>query len=135
MIEEGEDILDGIELMVANKEEGMTMETMMDITEVITTLVIGRGLTSKKLAPVFQQAGASTTQRLKRIGRAEGMIKVREELRKLSNRRMKESIREQEFQDMEIGLKKRRECAKRLERGELRSGELDSKYVQDNGSK
>ena len=70
------------------------METMMDITEISTTILIGRGLTSKKLAPVFQQAGTSTTERIKRIGRAEGMMKMREEMRKLKNRRLRENLRE-----------------------------------------
>ena len=45
LIEEGEDILDGLELMMDNKEEGMTMETLMDVTEIITTLLIWRSLT------------------------------------------------------------------------------------------
>ena len=108
LIEEGEDILDGLELMMDNKEEGMTMETLMDVTEIVTTLLIGKSLTSKKIAPVFRKAGASTSGRIKRIGRAEGMKKMRDELRKLSNRRMKENLREQEFQDIEIGLRKRR---------------------------
>ena len=53
MIEEGEDILDRIKLMMNDKKEGMTMETVMDITEVINTLVIGRCFTSKKLALVL----------------------------------------------------------------------------------
>ena len=112
----------------------MTMEKMMYVTELITTLVIGRGLTSKKLAPIFQQAGGAT-ERLKRIGRAEGMAKVREELRKLSSRRMKEIHREHEPEDMEIRLKSRRECSRRMEKGELRSHDVGNKHVQDYGSK
>ena len=71
LIEEGEDILDGLELMMDNKEEGMTMETLMDVTEIITTLLIWRSLTGKKIAPVFQKAGASTSKRITRIGRAD----------------------------------------------------------------
>ena len=61
LMEEGEDI--GLELMMDNKEEGMTMETMMDVTEVITTLLIGKGLTSMKISPVFQQARGLEGQR------------------------------------------------------------------------
>ena len=95
-----------------NKEEGMTMETLMDVTEIITTLLIWRSLTSKKIAPVFQKAGSSTSERIKRIDRAEGMKKMRDELRKLGNRRIKDNLRKQEFQDIEIGVRKRRECSR-----------------------
>ena len=63
LIGEGEDILDGLELIMDNKEEGITMETMMDLTEVITTLLIGKGLTSMKISPVFQQARGLEGQR------------------------------------------------------------------------
>ena len=92
-------------------------------------------MTSKQIAPVFQKAGASTSERIKRIGRAEGMKKMRDELMKLSIRRIKDNLREQEFQDIEIGVRKRRECSSRMERGELRSQEVENKYVQDVGSK
>ena len=135
LIEEGEDILDGLELMMDNKEEGMTMETLMDVTEIITTLLIWRSLTGKKIAQVFQKAEASTSERIKRIDRTEGMKKMRDELMKLSIRRIKDNLREQEFQDIEIGVRKRRECSSRMERGELRSQEVENKYVQDVGSK
>ena len=116
LIEEGEDILDGLELMMDNKEEGMTMETLMDVTEIITTLLLWRSFTDKKIAPIFQKAGVSTSERIKRIDRSEGMKKMRDELRKLSNRRIKDNLREQEFQDIEIGVRKRRECSSRMER-------------------
>ena len=39
------------------------------------------------------------------------------------------------FQDIELKEVKRRECATRMERGELRSGEVDNKYVQNGGTK
>ena len=63
------------------------------------------------------------------------MAKLREELRKLSSRRMKEIYREHEPQDMEIRLRSRRECSLRMEKGELRSQDVGNKHVQDYGSK
>jgi hypothetical protein len=44
-----------------------------------------------RIAPIFQKAGSKASERVKRIDRAEGMMEMREEMRKLKNMRMKPS--------------------------------------------
>ena len=45
------------------------------------------------IAPLFQKAGKLTTGRIRKTGRAEGMVKMREELRKMKNQRLKHTKR------------------------------------------
>ena len=133
--EEGEDILDGLEVLREGKEEGVSDEVLMDVTDIITSILIGSSWKVKQVAPIFQQAGEQTRERIKRVGRAEGMKKMRDEIRKLSNARLKHNIKKHEFQDMEVGLKRRGDCSKRRESGEVRSEHVENKYVQDSGSR
>ena len=79
MVEEGEDILDGLETMLTVEGSVVSGEILMDATEIITAIIEARGLVTKRLAPLFQKDGKAMTDRIKRIGRAEGMIRMREE--------------------------------------------------------
>ena len=83
--EEGEDILDGIEVMEECGEVSGTL--LLDITEVITALIVDRKLDTDRIMPTFQQAGEQKFDRLKRIGRAESMAKVRNEMLKMKDSR------------------------------------------------
>ena len=137
LIEEGEDILDGLEAMHAEEGSEVSEEILMDATEVITAIIVAKGLETKRVAPIFQKGGILTTDRIKRIGRAEGMIRMREEMRKVKNQRIKlnnRNITKNDFEDMELRTKRRRDCS-RLERGVLKSDQIDNKYVQDRGAK
>ena len=103
----------------------------------ITAIIVAKGLETKRVAPIFQKGGILTTDRIKRIGRAEGMIRMREEMRKVKNQRIKlnnRNITKNDFEDMELRTKRRRDCS-RLERGVLKSDQIDNKYVQDRGAK
>ena len=93
---------------------------MVDATEIITSIIVTRGLETKRVAPLFQEAGRQTTDKIRRIGRAEGMMKMREEMRKVKNLRIKSNtrdIRGSDFEDMNIQHMKRRDCTRRQERG------------------
>ena len=135
LVEEGEDILDGMEVLRDGNEGGVTDEMLMDVTDIITSILIGSSWKVKKVAPIFRNAGEQTRERIKRIGRAEGMKKMRDEIRKLSNTRLKHNIKQHEFLDMDVGLKRRGDCSTRMERGEVRSEHVENKYVQDSGSR
>jgi hypothetical protein len=65
MVEEGEDILDGLETMLTVEGSVVSGEILMDATEIITAII--------------EKDGKAMTDRIKRIGRAEGMIRMREE--------------------------------------------------------
>ena len=91
-----------------------------------------------RVAPIFQQARKARTEKVKRVGRAEGMIRMREEMRKAKNWRIKtktRDIRTSDFKDMEIREVKRREASRRMDNGVLRSDRVENKYVQDKGQR
>ena len=48
---------------------------------------------------MFQKAGKVTSERIKRIGRAEGMIMMRKEMRKVENMRLKMRNRDYNIND------------------------------------
>ena len=57
-----------------------------------------------------QKAGNKTSERMKRIGRAEEMIRMREEMRKLKNMKLKPSIRvirDNDFEEMQVRVVRR----------------------------
>ena len=80
MVEEGEDILDGLESMLGDDGNEVTEDILKDVTELITTIIIAEEMAKHRVAPVFQQAGKARADKVKRIGRAEGMIRMREEM-------------------------------------------------------
>ena len=43
-VKEGEDILDGLELMLTENGSGVTEKILMDATEIITAIIVARGL-------------------------------------------------------------------------------------------
>ena len=71
----------------------------MDVTDIFTSILIGSSWRVRKVAPIFQQAGKQTRERINRVGRAEGKKKIRYEMRKLSNVRLKHKIKQHEFID------------------------------------
>ena len=71
-VEEGEDILDGLENMLTEEGSGVSGDILMDATEIITAIMVARGLVKKRVAPLFQKDGKVMTDRIKRIGRERG---------------------------------------------------------------
>ena len=137
MMEEGEDIQDGLESMLTEDGTGVTDEVLIDATEIITTIIVARGMETQRIAPIFQKAGFKASERVNRIGRAEGMMKMREEMRKLKNKRMKpqmRSMKENDFEELEVREVRRGDASRRMETGVLRSDNLNNNLVQDKGN-
>ena len=66
------------------------------------------------------------------------MIKMREELRKLKNQRLKSktrNINERDFDDMEVEHVKRSDCSRRMDKGVLRSDKVPIRLLQDKSMK
>ena len=68
MVEEGEDILYGLESMLTEDGSGVTEEGLMDATKVITAIIVARGLQTQRVAPLFQKAGKTKSEKIKSIG-------------------------------------------------------------------
>ena len=105
MVEEGEDMLDGLESMLTEEGSGVTEDVLMDAAEVITAIIVARGMETQRIAPMFQKAGKKTSERIRRIGRAEGMIEMREEMRKLKSKRLKPAMRvmkDYDFDELQV---------------------------------
>ena len=78
---------------------------------------------TQRIAPIFQQAGSKTSERVKRIGRAEGMMKMREEMKRLKNMRMKPSMRcmkDNDFDDIQVREIRGGDAPRWMESGVLR---------------
>ena len=138
LVEVGEDILDGLEAMLVEESSGVSEDVLMDATEVITAILVARGLETSRLAPIFQKDGRSMTEKISRIGRAVGMIRMREEMTKVKNQRVKPNSRDYnttDFDDMKVQRKRRRDCTNRMETGILRSDMVTNRMVQDKGNK
>ena len=70
LVEEEEDILDGLEMMMECGDISGTL--LLDSTEIITALIVARSLDMDRVMPTFQQDGnQDSTKRLSRICRAE----------------------------------------------------------------
>ena len=93
MVEEGEDIMDGLESMLTEEGSGVTEEVLIDATEITTAIIVAGEMKTQGITPLFQKAGKLTTGRIRKTGRAEGMVKMREELRKMKNQRLKHTKR------------------------------------------
>ena len=50
MMEESEDILDGLESMLTEEGSGVTEEVLIDATEIITTIIVARGMKTQRIA-------------------------------------------------------------------------------------
>jgi hypothetical protein len=55
LVEEGEDILDGLEMMRESGEISGTL--LLDSTEIVTALIVARSLDMNRVMPTFQQDG------------------------------------------------------------------------------
>ena len=91
LVKEGEDILDGLEMM--EKDGEVAGELMLDSTEIIT-MIIARNLCSERMPVTFQQAGKMRAFPMdgKKTGRCatrrvESMKKMREMLTGKKNMR------------------------------------------------
>ena len=100
LVEEGEDILDGLEAMNGDETGEVTEEILMDAAEIITAIIVARDVETSKVAPIFQKDGKRTASKIRRIGRAEGMRRMREELRKVKNSRLKPNNRNLKSTDL-----------------------------------
>ena len=124
--------------MMEEREE-ISAEILMDATEMITCLIISRNLDTDRVMPTFQKEASTekkTTERIKRIGRASGMTKIRKELDKLKNNRKEEGSRSwspEDFRDMEFREVTRKELRKRSEY--IRSTEVRNNLVQNRGER
>ena len=90
-MEEGENILDGLEVMEECGEVSGTL--LLDITEIVTALTVARNLDTCRMMPTFQQDGNSSSKRLGRIGRAKSMAKVKDEMMKTRSPQRSDSRR------------------------------------------
>ena len=131
LVEEGEDILDGLETMENLGE--VSSKLLLDSTELITSIIVARRMESEEMMPTFQKDGKQpTTKNISRINRASSMIKIREEimkkkeLRKPTTSRM---ITEDDFTYLEVKRVTRRSSSNHA-RGVLAS-EVDNRLVQD----
>ena len=133
MVEEGEDILDGLETMLGEPGRGVTEDILKDATEIITSIILAEQMAKNKIAPIFLRAGKS-----RKVGRVEGMERMREELRRTKNLRIKPNSRDyrtSDFEDIEVKEVKRKEASKRMDSGVLRSDQVANRYVQDKGQR
>ena len=137
LMEEGEDILDGLELMADSGEVSSTL--LLDCTEMITTLIVARNLDDEEVMPTFQKAGTQNPKKkLTRQSRAESMTTIRKELVSMKNKRKPINVRtwaEESFQDIEIKRVKRREASRRMEHHGVSADKVENKYIQDRGVK
>ena len=86
LMEEGEGILDGLELMAESGEVSDSL--LLDCTEIITTMIVARNLEDEEVMPTFQKAGyQNPKKKLTRQNRAGSMAKIRKELLSLEKRR------------------------------------------------
>ena len=137
LMEEGEDILDGLELMTESGE--VSNSFLVDCTDIITTLIVARNLENEEVMPTFQKAGNhNPKKKLTRQNRAGSMAKIRKELLSLENRRKPFNMRtwaEENFQDMEVKKVKRTDSSRRMENQGVGAEEVENKYIQDRGRK
>ena len=118
MVDEGEDILDGLEMM--EKDGEVAGELLLDSTEIIT-MIIARNLCSDRMPITFQKAGKVKTfpmdgNRSEKCGtqRAASMRKMRELLAGKKNMRQSEGskeVHEDDFPEMEFRHVGRRESS------------------------
>ena len=76
LVEEGEDILDGLEGLNTNGLDGVTDEVLLDVTEIVTALIMTSGMENTGSEEVFLMEDKGESN--KKAGRAERMKKMRE---------------------------------------------------------
>ena len=143
LVEEAEDMIDGLEEMTATKEMSMTEEVLMKATEIITAIVVARNMDLGKV-PSFQKAGEPSQsfqldgKRTRRVGRGESMKRIRDELAKMTNRRKQEGVRattENDFGEIVVKETTRKEMANRRPNSFLSSAEVSNKCIQDSAQR
>ena len=90
-------------------------------------------MAKSKIAPIFLRAGMN-----RKVGRAGVMERMREELRRTKNLRIKPNNRDNrtlDFEDIEVKEVKRKEASKRMDSGVLRSDQVANRYVQNKGQR
>ena len=138
LVEEGEDILDRLEVMEGLGE--VSMKLLMDSTELVTSIIVARKLMDGQGMPTFQQDGQRTSpasRNISRKSRASSMIRIRDELMKKKELRKpatSRTVTEKDFDDMKIKRMPRREMSKKA-KGLLTSSQVNNSLVQDAGSK
>ena len=137
LVEEGEDILDGLETMESLGE--VSDNLLLDSTELITSIIVARRMETDQELPAFQKDGNeenAASRNISRISRASSMIKIREELLRRKELRKPVSSRmvmEDDFKDLEV-KRVSRKSQSRSARGVL-SADVENELVQDRGSK
>ena len=66
------------------------------------------------------------------------MIRMREEMRKLKNQRLipsRRTVKDNDFEEMEIREVRRRESSRGMESGDLRSDQVNKRWLQDKGNR
>ena len=138
LVEEGEDILDGLESLNSRGMDGVTDDVLLDVGEIVTAIIVAEDMDKPRVAKIFQKVGEKDIKKVKKTGRAEGMKKMREELRKLKNQRLAPTRRhlgDSDFEELEIKEIRRGDTARRMETGTLRSETVDNKLLQDKGTR
>ena len=139
LVEESEDIVDGLETM---KVEGEISEKLLlDSTEIIT-LIIARNLCPRTMPTTFLKDGNSGN--LKRSedssgkGRLERMMRMREILTKSKEERKPKysrMVRDEDFPELEIGYVSRRKSSRRMESMGILSNSVNNDLIQDRNQK
>ena len=143
MVEEGEDIVDGLEMMVLDGE--ISNKLLLDSTELIT-LIIARNLCpGTTMTSSFLKAGNQDQTKLDESfrkssgnGRLERMMKVREMLARSKDGRKpvgSREVKEDEFPEMEFEYISRKDSSKRKGSRGVQSNKVDNKLIQDRSVK
>ena len=124
--------------MNAKGTDGVTDEVLLDVTEIVTAILVAKEMDKPGVAKIFQIGGDGDIKKMKKTGRADGMKKMREDLRKLKNLRLapvRRHLKDSDFEDLQVKEIKRGDATSRLETGTLRSETVDSKLLQDKGTR
>ena len=139
LVEEAADILDGLEQLVEEEEMGMNEILLVEAMEIITAVVLAWNLDVERISFVkagkeeeaFQRDG----EQVGRIGRAESMKKMREEISKLHNLRKRtdnREIHEDDFEDLEVKEVTRREKVSRSRKNQpVKAEDVNNSLIQD----
>ena len=142
LVEEGEDILDGLEMMEEDGE--IAGDLLLDSTEIIT-MIIARNLCSDRIPVTFQQAGKMKTfpkdgkqKESCATRREESMKKMRELLSGKKNLRKTEGskeVHEEDFPELEVKHVRRRESSRRIKHQGVQSDMVANDLIQDRSAK
>ena len=142
LVEEGEDILDGLEMM--EKDGEIAGDLLLDSTEIIT-MIIARNLCSDRIPVTFQQARKNkpfpvdgNQKESCATRRVESMKKMRELLSGKKNLRKTEGskeVHEDDFPEMEFKQVRRRESSRRMKHQGVQSDMVANDLIQDRGAK